>query len=117
MSVISDAWRGRRGVSQALVREKARWIRPGFYFGLGFGVFWSGVSGELRSGSGKVAAAALDVFREEPPGLTETVSHPRVIATPHIGAQTAEAQARASEDIAQEVMAALRGESLRWKVA
>lgn len=66
---------------------------------------------------GKVAAAALDVFREEPPGLTETVSHPRVIATPHIGAQTAEAQGRASEDIAQEVMAALRGESLRWKVA
>jgi D-3-phosphoglycerate dehydrogenase len=66
---------------------------------------------------GKVAAAALDVFREEPPGLTELVSHPRVIATPHIGAQTAESQARASEDIAYEVIAALRGESLRWKVA
>jgi D-3-phosphoglycerate dehydrogenase len=67
--------------------------------------------------SGKVAGAALDVFGKEPPGLTETVSHPRVIATPHIGAQTAEAQSRASEDIAQEVLAALRGESLRWKVA
>jgi len=67
--------------------------------------------------SGKVAGAALDVFSVEPPGLTETVSHPRVIATPHIGAQTAEAQARASEDIAVEVLAALRGESLRWRVA
>jgi D-3-phosphoglycerate dehydrogenase len=67
--------------------------------------------------SGKVAGAALDVFRVEPPGLTETVSHPRVIATPHVGAQTAEAQSRASADIAQEVLAALRGESLRWKVA
>ena len=66
---------------------------------------------------GKVAGAALDVFRAEPPGLTETVSHPRVIATPHIGAQTAEAQARASEDIAQEVISALRGQPLRWKVA
>ena len=67
--------------------------------------------------SGKVAGAALDVFEKEPPGLTDLVSHPRVITTPHIGAQTAEAQSRAAEDIANEVLAALRGESLRWKVA
>jgi D-3-phosphoglycerate dehydrogenase len=67
--------------------------------------------------SGKVAGAALDVFGQEPPGLTEAVSHPHLIATPHIGAQTAEAQARASEDIAHEVLSALRGESLRWRVA
>ncbi|MCC6500677.1 MAG: hypothetical protein IT313_10460 [Anaerolineales bacterium] len=66
--------------------------------------------------SGKVAGAALDVFGVEPPGLTETVSHPRVIATPHIGAQTAEAQSRASEDIANEVLSALQGKPLRWKV-
>jgi len=67
--------------------------------------------------SGKVAGAALDVFEKEPPGLTELNFHPRVIATPHIGAQTAEAQSRAAEDIANEVLAALQGESLRWKVA
>jgi D-3-phosphoglycerate dehydrogenase len=67
--------------------------------------------------SGKVARAALDVFEKEPPGLTELVSHPRVIATPHIGAQTVEAQSRASEDVANEVLSALRGEALRWKVA
>lgn len=66
--------------------------------------------------SGKVAGAALDVFSVEPPGLTEAVSHPRVIATPHIGAQTAEAQSRASEDIAAEVLSALEGKPLRWKV-
>ncbi len=66
--------------------------------------------------SGKVAGAALDVFGAEPPGLTEAVSHPRVIATPHIGAQTAEAQSRASEDIANEVVSALQGKPLRWKV-
>jgi D-3-phosphoglycerate dehydrogenase / 2-oxoglutarate reductase len=66
--------------------------------------------------SGKVAGVALDVFEKEPPGLTDLISHPRVIATPHIGAQTAEAQSRAAEDIANEVLAALRGKSLRWKV-
>jgi D-3-phosphoglycerate dehydrogenase len=66
--------------------------------------------------SGKVAGAALDVFGQEPPGLTEAVSHPRVIATPHIGAQTGEAQSRASEDIATEVLSALEGKPLRWKV-
>lgn len=67
--------------------------------------------------SGKVAAAALDVFTAEPPGLTPLVAHPRVIATPHIGAQTLEAQGRAGLDIASEVVAALKGDALRWKVA
>jgi D-3-phosphoglycerate dehydrogenase len=66
---------------------------------------------------GKVAGAALDVFEKEPPGLTDLISHPRVIATPHIGAQTAEAQSRAAEDIASEVLSALQGKPLRWKVA
>ncbi|RME08199.1 MAG: phosphoglycerate dehydrogenase, partial [Anaerolineae bacterium] len=66
--------------------------------------------------SGQVAGAALDVFATEPPGLTALVAHPKVIATPHIGAQTAEAQVRAAQDIAQEVLAALRGEKLRWRV-
>lgn len=66
---------------------------------------------------GKVAGAALDVFGQEPPGLTETISHPRVIATPHIGAQTVEAQSRASEDIANEVLSALQNKPSRWKVS
>jgi D-3-phosphoglycerate dehydrogenase len=67
--------------------------------------------------SGKVAGAALDVFTVEPPGLTALVSHPKVICTPHVGAQTVEAQARAGYDIATEIAAALKGEMLRWKVA
>ncbi len=67
--------------------------------------------------SGQVAGAALDVFTAEPPGLTALVAHPKVIATPHIGAQTIESQGRAAIDISGEVLAALRGESLRWKVA
>ena len=66
--------------------------------------------------SGQVAGAALDVFATEPPGMTELISHPKVIATPHVGAQSAEAQIRAAEDIANEVLAALNGEPLRWKI-
>lgn len=67
--------------------------------------------------SGKVAGAALDVFVAEPPGLTDLVAHPKVVCTPHIGAQTAEAQSRAANDIAEEVLTALNGQPLRWKVA
>jgi len=67
--------------------------------------------------SGKVAGAALDVFEKEPPGEDPLVMHPNVICTPHIGAQTDEAQLRAGHDILSEVVAALEEEPLRWKVA
>jgi len=67
--------------------------------------------------SGKVAGAGLDVFATEPPGATALVTHPKVVCTPHIGAQTVEAQTRAAEDIATEVLAALEGKPLRWRVA
>ncbi len=66
--------------------------------------------------SGQVAGAALDVFGTEPPGLTALVAHPNVIATPHIAAQTAEAQVRAADQIAEEVLRVLQGKDLRWKV-
>ena len=67
--------------------------------------------------SGKVAAAGLDVFAAEPPGATDLVMHPRVVCSPHVGAQTVEAQARAADDIATEILAALDGKELRWRVA
>ena len=66
--------------------------------------------------TGQIANAALDVFQDEPPGLTALVAHPNVISTPHIGAQTQEAQFRAAEDIATEILNALRGDPLRWKI-
>jgi D-3-phosphoglycerate dehydrogenase len=66
--------------------------------------------------SGQVAGAALDVFEKEPPGTNALVSHANVVATPHIGAQTAEAQTRAALDVAEEVMNALLGKPLRWQI-
>ena len=67
--------------------------------------------------SGRLAGAALDVFGREPPGDDPLLRHPNVVATPHIAAQTVEAQQQTALDIASEVLAALRGDSLRWRVA
>jgi len=66
--------------------------------------------------SGKVGGAALDVFEAEPPGSNPLPMHPKVVATPHIGAQTKEAQLRAGHDILSEVVAALEEKPLRWKI-
>jgi len=66
--------------------------------------------------SGRIAGAALDVFSQEPPGASALVTHPNVIATPHIGAQTWAASLRIAEDIAEEVLAALEGKPLRWEI-
>ncbi|MCW4007744.1 MAG: hydroxyacid dehydrogenase [Candidatus Bathyarchaeota archaeon] len=54
--------------------------------------------------SGKVKAAAIDVFEEEPPKNSKLLTLKNVIATPHIGAQTHEAQLKASIQIAQKII-------------
>jgi D-3-phosphoglycerate dehydrogenase len=60
--------------------------------------------------SGKVAAAGIDVFENEPPTEAQTalINHPRVSVTPHIGASTVEAQNRVGEEIAQKVIDVLK---------
>jgi D-3-phosphoglycerate dehydrogenase len=49
--------------------------------------------------SGKVKAAALDVFEKEPPEDWTLIDHPNVTATPHIGAQAEEGQKRAGLEV------------------
>ena len=62
--------------------------------------------------NGHVAGAAVDVFPEEP--LTADINPfkgmENVVITPHIGASTVEAQEGVSVDVAEGIMAGLRGE-------
>jgi len=67
--------------------------------------------------TGQVGGAALDVFANEPPEDSSLVKHRNVVATPHIAAQTNEAQERAALDVAEEVLNSLHGKPLRWQVS
>jgi D-3-phosphoglycerate dehydrogenase len=49
--------------------------------------------------SGKVRAAAMDVFEKEPPEEFSLIDHPNVIATPHVGAAAKEGQKRAGMEV------------------
>ena len=51
--------------------------------------------------SGKVAAAALDVYEQEPVKNEKLYTHGRICLTPHIGASTREAQARIGNEVVE----------------
>jgi D-3-phosphoglycerate dehydrogenase len=59
--------------------------------------------------SGNIAGAALDVFEHEPPRDSPLCRMPQVVATPHLGASTSEAQYKAGTAIADQVIAGLKG--------
>ncbi len=66
--------------------------------------------------TGRLAAAASDVFETEPPGDHPLLALPNFVATPHIGASTVEAQASVAFDVAEEVAAVLAGDLPRFAV-
>lgn len=69
--------------------------------------------------SGHVAGAALDVWTEEPPRsdmLRRLIQHPRVIVTPHLGANSGEAQVNVALDVARQIVAFRDGELVEFGV-
>ena len=65
---------------------------------------------------GRIAGAALDVFLEEPTTESPLFELDSVVVTPHLGASTAEAQDKAGQTIAEQVVLALRGEFVPFAV-
>lgn len=57
--------------------------------------------------SGKVAAAGIDVFANEPTPRTDILSHPKISLTPHTGASTNEAQQKIGIELAEKLIAHL----------
>lgn len=66
--------------------------------------------------NGRLAGAALDVFAHEPPGESPLLKSERVVATPHLGALTREAQVSVALDVAEQVLAVLHGKPARYAV-
>lgn len=57
--------------------------------------------------SGKIAAAGIDVYENEPSPRQDILTHPKVSLTPHTGASTAEAQQKIGIELAEKLIAHL----------
>jgi D-3-phosphoglycerate dehydrogenase / 2-oxoglutarate reductase len=66
--------------------------------------------------AGRIAGAALDVFDTEPLTESPLLELDSVVVTPHLGASTSEAQDKAGQTIAEQVVLALRGEFVPFAV-
>ncbi|MBI2288121.1 MAG: phosphoglycerate dehydrogenase, partial [Chloroflexi bacterium] len=65
---------------------------------------------------GKIAGAAIDVFSTEPLTSSPLFEQANIIVTPHLGASTTEAQTMVATDIAEQVVAVLKGQPARYAV-
>ena len=65
---------------------------------------------------GRIAGAALDVFEAEPTTKSPLFELDSVVVTPHLGASTIEAQDKAGQTIAEQVVLALRGDFVPFAV-
>jgi D-3-phosphoglycerate dehydrogenase / 2-oxoglutarate reductase len=70
--------------------------------------------------AGTIAGAGMDVFTTEPPQSADAafklIEHPNVVATPHLGASTVEAQENVSIDVCEQVISILSGQLPRSAV-
>ncbi len=67
-------------------------------------------------GAGKLGGAAIDTFAKEPTTESALFELDNVVVTPHLGASTVEAQDKAGETIAEQVILALRGDFVPFAV-
>jgi D-3-phosphoglycerate dehydrogenase len=63
--------------------------------------------------SGQLAGAALDVFAKEPPDPSPLFEHENLIAVPHLGASTKEAQEKVAVELAEVFVGFLKGGVVR----
>ena len=96
---------GTRGMIGA--RELQRMRRDAVLINCGRGGLVDEAALHAALTSGALRGALLDTFAEEPPGRIPLLALPNVLAVPHLGASTLEAQRRAGEEAAEVVIAAL----------
>ena len=58
--------------------------------------------------TGRLAGYAVDAYDKEPPDASPLLAHDRVIATPHVGAYTAESVSKATRAAVDNLLAALK---------
>jgi D-3-phosphoglycerate dehydrogenase len=64
--------------------------------------------------SGKVSAAAFDVYETEPPDFSsKLIKHPKIVTTPHLGASTEEAQEKVAVQIGEQIIELFQKKSSR----
>jgi D-3-phosphoglycerate dehydrogenase / 2-oxoglutarate reductase len=63
--------------------------------------------------NGIVSAAGLDVYSEEPPKNISLITNNKVIATPHLGASTKEAQENVAIEVAEQMVLALKNHEIK----
>jgi D-3-phosphoglycerate dehydrogenase / 2-oxoglutarate reductase len=66
--------------------------------------------------AGRIAGAAIDVFEAEPTTESPLFALDSVVVTPHLGASTSEAQDKAGEQIAEQIILALNGDFVPFAV-
>ncbi|MGD9116147.1 MAG: phosphoglycerate dehydrogenase [Dehalococcoidia bacterium] len=108
---LNDSTRGMIGTRQlAMVKPTARIINTA----RGGLIDEAALAKAVKEG--KLAGAAIDVFPEEPCTDSVLFEEDRIIVTPHLGASTAEAQAMAASDVAEQVVDILQGKPPRYPV-